>query len=117
RLDLDGGRRVVPDPGVLDLERDDHAVALEVDSGDLADLHAGDAHLVGGFETCGLTELGLVGRACPDDGQFVEKEGGQCPQQHHDDAQGTGGGRTATFAHRPCNSCIPSCEQRFAAFV
>ena len=37
---------LVADPGVLDLERHHHAVAVQLDVGHLADLHPGDAHLV-----------------------------------------------------------------------
>ena len=84
---------------------------------DAADLDPGDAYFVAGLETGGFAEFGFVGDARSDDRQRTEKEGGHCGQQNYDDAQGTGCGRTAAFTHRPCNSCIPSCVHRCAAFV
>jgi hypothetical protein len=58
-------------------------VAVEVDAGDLADLHAGDPHVVTGLESACLGQRGRVRRA----GQqrdAVDVEGKQ--QHRHDDA-------------------------------
>ena len=59
RLELDVELRLGRDSHViLDLHDDDCGVGRELDTGDLPDLHAGDAHFVAGLQTRGVFEFG-----------------------------------------------------------
>lgn len=89
-LDGDGGGRPVADPGVLDLEADLDLGAVERDSGDLADLDAGDAHLVALVEAGGLGEVGAVGGAAAERQpvDVVDEQGDQGEDEQSGDAHG-----------------------------
>ena len=65
-----------PDAVVGDPEVDPHVGAVELDAGDVADLHAGDPDVVAVADAAGLGERGAVAVAATDDRQVrgVERQ-------------------------------------------
>src|SRR5699024_1953999 len=74
-------------------------VPVEVDPGDLTDLDSGDPDLVALLQPGGLTELGRVGVARPEERQAGEGESSGGGEQHHQDAEQTGHRRMTTHSH------------------